>query len=75
MRVSGDDISGTWEERATAMTGLVEGHVTGDGYQALAHNKFFNARFEIAMAGACEQSVVIRPSRDIERITATLRKC
>lgn len=75
MLVSGDAITGTWEERLSAMTGTVNGKVTANGYEALAHNQFFNAAFEIAMAGACEQQVTIRPSREIALITANLRKC
>jgi hypothetical protein len=75
MQVSGDAITGTWEERLSAMTGTVKGRVTANGYEALAHNQFFNAAFEIAMASACEQQVTIRPSRDIALITANLRKC
>jgi hypothetical protein len=75
MQVSGEAITGTWEERLSAMTGTVKGKVTAKGYEALAHNQFFNAAFEIAMASACEQQVTIRPSRDIALITANLRKC
>ena len=75
MQVSGEAITGTWEERLSAMTGTVKGKVTANGYEALAHNQFFNAAFEIAMASACEQQVTIRPSRDIALITANLRKC
>ena len=75
MLVSGDAITGTWEERLSAMTGTVKGKVTANGYEALAHNQFFNAAFEIAMASACEQHVTVRPSREIALITANLKKC
>ena len=75
MQVSGEAITGTWEERLSAMTGAVKGKVTINGYEAVAHNQFFNAAFEIAMASACEQQITIRPSRDIALITANLRKC
>lgn len=75
MQVSGEAITGTWEERMSAMTGTVAGRVTPTGYEAIAHNQFFNAAFQIAMAGACEQQVTIRPSREIALITANLRKC
>ena len=75
MQVSGEAITGTWEERMSAMTGTVKGKVTANGYEALAHNQFFNAAFEIAMASACEQQVTIRPSREITLITANLKKC
>lgn len=75
MQISGEAITGTWEERLSSMTGQVRGKVTSNGYEALAHNKFFNAAFEIAMATACEQQVTIRPSREIAIITANLKKC
>ena len=75
MQVSGENITGTWEERLSAMTGTVKGKVTANGYEAFAQNQFFNAAFEIAIASACEQQVVIRPSRDIALITANLKKC
>ena len=75
MQVSGETITGTWEERLSSMTGTVKGRVTANGYEALAHNQFFNAAFEIEMASACEQQVTIRPSRDIAIIKANLRKC
>lgn len=75
MQVSGETITGTWEERLSSMTGTVKGRVTANGYEALAHNQFFNAAFEIEMANACEQLVTIRPSRDIAIIKANLKKC
>lgn len=75
MQVSGEDITGTWEERLSSMTGTVKGKVTANGYEAFAQNQFFNAAFEIEMANACEQQVTIRPSRDIAVIKANLKKC
>lgn len=75
MDISGELISGTWEERQSSMTGAVNGKVTATGFEATAHNQFFNARFLIAIADGCEQSVTIEPSRQIRLITATLRKC
>ena len=75
MQISGGEISGTWEEVLSSMKGTVKGRVTETGYEAYAHNQFFNAAFEIEMANACEQQVTIRPSRDIAVITAILKKC
>ena len=75
MNVAGEQITGTWEERLSSMTGTVNGRVTANGYEAHARNEFFNASFEIEMAGACEQQVTLRPSRDIALITANLKKC
>ena len=75
VRVNGGRITGTWEDRLYSMTGTVSGKVTPTGYEADASNAMFRARFEIEMASACEQSVTIRPSRDIEVITALLKKC
>jgi hypothetical protein len=75
MQVANGAITGTWEERQYSMTGSVSGKVTANGYEAFAQNQFFNARFEIAMAGNCEQQITIRPNRDIALIKATLKKC
>ena len=74
MLVTGESITGTWEERNSAMKGNVKGRVTTDGFEALAHNAHFNAKFEIAMISGCEQTVTITPSRQIQTITATLKK-
>jgi hypothetical protein len=75
MQVSGEQLVGTWEERMSSMTGDVQGRVTKDGFQALAQNRWFQASFDIAMLGGCAQSITIRPSREIEVISATLKKC
>jgi hypothetical protein len=75
MQVTGETITGTWEETLSSMKGTVKGRVTATGYEAFAQNQFFNAAFEIEMANACEQQVTIRPSRDIAVIKANLRKC
>lgn len=74
MQVNGGAITGTWEERTSLMRGDVKGRVTSDGFEAMAQNSHFNARFEIAMQSLCEQTVIITPSRQIQQITATLRK-
>ena len=75
LRVAGDNLTGTWEDRLYSLSGTVSGRVTATGFEANATNSMFKARFEIEMAGACEQMVTIRPSRDIEVITALLKKC
>jgi hypothetical protein len=75
MQIADGQITGTWEEKLTSMKGAVKGKVTEQGFEALAHNQFFNAQLEINMASGCEQSVAIRPSREIQLITANLRKC
>jgi hypothetical protein len=75
LKLSGSTITGNWEEQQHALSGTVKGKMTPTGYQALAHNSFFQATFEISLAGPCEQHVTIRPSRDISLITARLRKC
>ena len=74
MLVNGEAITGTWEERTSLMRGDVKGRVTSDGFEATAQNSHFNARFEIAMQSLCEQTVIITPSRQIQQITATLKK-
>lgn len=74
MLVNGEAITGTWEERTSLMRGDVKGRVTSDGFEATAQNSHFNARFEIAMQSLCEQTVIITPNRQIQQITATLKK-
>ena len=73
--VAGDNLTGTWEDRLYSLSGTVSGKVTATGFEANATNSMFKARLEIEMAGACDQLVTIRPSRDIEVITAQLKKC
>jgi hypothetical protein len=75
MKVSGTTLTGRWEDRLYSLEGDVNGKVTSNGFEADASHPLFKARLEIAMTTACKQSVTIRPSRDIEVITATLSKC
>lgn len=75
MKVSGDRLTGRWEDRLYSLEGDVNGRVTATGFEADASHPLFQARLEIAMTTTCEQSVTIRPSRDIEVITARLKKC
>ena len=75
LRVAGEAISGTWEERLSSMNGTIKGRVTANGYEAFAENPFFTAAFAIEMSSACEQQVTIRPSREIAVIKANLKKC
>ena len=75
LQVSGETITGTWEDRSGSLNGTITGKVRPNGYEALAQHRLFNAAFEIEMPTACEQQVTIRPSREISVITANLRKC
>ena len=75
MKVNGDQISGRWEDRLYSLEGDVTGKVTATGFEAHATHALFQAKLEIAMTTTCQQSVKIRPSRDIEMITAELKKC
>lgn len=75
MKVSGDQLTGRWEDRLYSLEGDVTGKVTANGFEANASHPLFQARLEIAMTTSCEQSVTIRPSRDIEVITARMKKC
>lgn len=73
--VKGTQLIGRWEDRLYSLEGDVAGHVTATGFEANASHPLFNAALQIEMAGTCDQSVVIRPSRDIEVIHARLSKC
>lgn len=75
MKVDGDRLSGRWEDRLYSLEGDMTGKVTPTGFEANAVHALFQAKFEIAMTTSCHQSVKIRPSRDIEMITAELKKC
>ena len=75
MKFAGGQLTGRWEDRLYSLEGDVTGRVTARGFEANASHPLFQARLEIDMTTSCEQSVTIRPSRDIEVITATLKKC
>lgn len=76
LEVSGQTVSGRWEEKTYGLDGNVAGRVTADGFDVLLSGRFFKARMAVSGAG-CQQSVKVSPERVdmIREVSASLTKC
>ena len=75
LTVTGDRISGRWEEKTYAATGDVSGRVTSSGLTLSIQGGSFSAAMSIHVAG-CQQSITIAPtSLDVTKIAIELGKC
>lgn len=76
LQISGQSVSGRWEEKIYGLDGAVSGSVTADGFDVVLSGRFFRARMAVAGNG-CEQSVKVSPDRRdyIREVEASLRKC
>ena len=67
-------ITGTWHETHYELKGTLLGSVDTAGYNLYAENEFANATIAVRSSG-CEQEVVMKFSKQVDVLTAKLRKC
>lgn len=75
LSISGNKVSGDWEERTYSASGDIGGRVTPGGYNLHISGPAFSAAMQVSAAG-CKQSIFITPQGfDISRISLSLGKC
>jgi hypothetical protein len=72
--VKDGSISGTWHETKYELTGTLLGSLDPDGYSLYAENEFANATISVRTS-ACQQDVVMKFSKQVDLLTAQLKKC
>jgi hypothetical protein len=75
LRVKGEQVSGSWEEKTYAATGQVTGRYTGSSFVLSIQGGSFTAAMNVTLS-ACKQSINISPQGlDVNRISIGLAKC
>jgi hypothetical protein len=76
LRISGETVTGRWEEKIYGLDGDVAGRMTASGFDVILSGKFFRASMAVS-GSACEQSVKVSPERAdyVREVSASLRKC
>ncbi len=75
LNVSGNAVTGNWEERTYAAQGSVSGRLTGAGFNLSIQGSNFSAAMMVAIA-ECKQAITIVPRGfQISRIAISLDKC
>lgn len=73
-KVSEGSITGTWEETKYDLKGSLLGNLDPNGYNLYAENEFGNATISVRTS-ACQQDVVMKFSKEVDLLTAELKKC
>lgn len=73
-QVSAGSITGTWHETKYELKGTLLGSVDPEGYNLYAENEFANATISVRTS-ACQQDVVMKFSKEVDILTAQLKKC
>ena len=75
LRVKGEQVSGSWEEKTYAATGEVSGRYTGESLVLSIRGANFTAAMDVGLS-ACKQSISIAPKGlDVSHISIGLAKC
>lgn len=67
-------ITGTWHETKYELKGTLLGNLDPEGYNLYAENEFGNATISVRTS-ACSQDVVMKFSKEVDLLTAQLKKC
>jgi hypothetical protein len=74
LRVSGNQVSGTWEEKTYAAKGDVSGRFGGEGFALSIQGANFSAAMNVTLS-SCKQSLNITPQGlEVTRVSITLAK-
>ena len=73
-QVKEGSITGTWHETKYELRGTLLGSLDPEGYNLYAENEFANATISVRTS-ACSQDVVMKFSKEVDLLTAKLRKC
>jgi hypothetical protein len=75
LKVTGETVTGTWEEKTYSANGLITGKMTDDGFNLSIKGPNFTADMNLSHT-ACKQSIDIIPTGvDVSKITIGLGKC
>lgn len=72
--VKDGSITGTWHETKYELKGTLLGSLDPAGYSLYAENEFANATISVRTS-TCQQDVVMKFSKQVELLTAQLKKC
>ncbi len=75
LNVSGDAVSGNWEERTYAAQGSVSGRLTGPGFNLLIQGSNFSAAMTVAIASCMQVITIVPRGLQVSRIAISLDKC
>lgn len=76
LQIRGGEITGSWQENTYALTGLLSGSATTEGFVVVLSGQFFQGKMTV-VSSQCEQSVTLVPVRtdQMKELAARLRKC
>jgi hypothetical protein len=75
LRVSGNQVTGSWEERTYSAKGEVTGRYSGEGFVLSIQGANFSAAMNVSLS-SCKQNISITPKGlDVTRVTIALAKC
>jgi len=75
LRVRGEQVSGSWEEKTYAAMGEVSGRYTGSDLVLAIRGANFTAAMNVSLS-ACQQSISIAPTGlDVSQVSIALAKC
>jgi hypothetical protein len=75
LRVKGNQVTGSWEEKTYSARGEVTGRYSGESFALSIQGANFTAAMNMSLS-ACKQNISITPKGlDVTRITITLAKC
>ena len=75
LRVKGNQVTGSWEERTYSAKGEVTGRYSGEGFVLSIQGANFTAAMNVSLSN-CKQNISITPKGlDVTRVTIALAKC
>ena len=75
LRVKGEKVSGSWEEKTYSANGEVTGRYCGDNFVLSIKGANFSAAMNVALSD-CKQTINISPKGlDVTKVTIGLAKC
>jgi hypothetical protein len=75
LRVRGNQVTGSWEERTYSAKGEVTGRYSSDGLVLSIQGANFSAAMNVSLS-SCKQNISITPrGLDVTRVTIVLAKC
>ena len=75
LRVKGNQVTGSWEEKTYSAKGDVTGRYSGEAFTLSIQGANFSAAMNVSLSN-CKQSISITPKGlDVTRVTIALAKC
>jgi hypothetical protein len=76
LKISGNEVTGRWEDPVNSIGGDVRGIVTAGGFDVHLGGPFFQAQMQVS-GGGCEQNVRLIPVKTdyMKELSANLKKC